>query len=83
MLLATTNMYFSFVAIETLKQVAKLVAGVELTDHIIDIVFAIFDENREFDNCFRFRCVFYNHNKSMHSDYEAYQIIKKSIEVRY
>ena len=33
---------------ETFKQVASLVAGVELTDHIIDIVFAIFDENRKF-----------------------------------
>lgn len=32
---------------ETLKQVAKLVAGVDLTGHIINIVFCIFDENQD------------------------------------
>ncbi|XP_057298068.1 calcium uptake protein 1, mitochondrial-like [Hydractinia symbiolongicarpus] len=29
----------------TLKQVAKTVAGVDLRDHLVDIVFSIFDEN--------------------------------------
>jgi len=32
---------------ETFKQVAKLVAGVDLSDHIIDVVFCIFDENQD------------------------------------
>lgn len=32
---------------ETLKHVAKTVAHVELTDHIIDVVFTLFDENND------------------------------------
>uniref|UniRef100_A0A8D7ZY59 Calcium uptake protein 1 homolog, mitochondrial n=1 Tax=Culex pipiens TaxID=7175 RepID=A0A8D7ZY59_CULPI len=32
----------------TLKHVAKTVALVELTDHVIDVVFTIFDENSEY-----------------------------------
>lgn len=31
----------------TLKHVAKTVAHVDLSDHIIDVVFTIFDENRK------------------------------------
>lgn len=31
----------------TLKHVARTVAKVELTDHLVDVVFAIFDENSE------------------------------------
>lgn len=31
----------------TLQHVAKTVAGVDITDHVIDVVFALFDENRE------------------------------------
>lgn len=30
----------------TLKHVAKTVAHVDLSDHVIDVVFTIFDENR-------------------------------------
>lgn len=33
----------------TLKHVAKTVAHVELSDHVIDVVFTIFDENSKFD----------------------------------
>lgn len=32
----------------TLKHVARTVAHVELSDHVIHVVFTIFDENREF-----------------------------------
>lgn len=32
----------------TLKHVAKTVAHVDLSDHIIHVVFTIFDENRKF-----------------------------------
>lgn len=32
----------------TLKHVAKTVAMVELTDHVIDVVFTIFDENSKY-----------------------------------
>ena len=31
--------------IGTLKHVAKMVANVELTDRVVDIVFTLFDEN--------------------------------------
>ena len=31
----------------TLKHVAKTVAHVELSDHVINVVFTIFDENRK------------------------------------
>lgn len=31
----------------TLKHVARTVAHVELSDHIVDVVFTLFDENRE------------------------------------
>lgn len=34
----------------TLKHVAKTVAHVNLSNHVIDVVFTIFDENREFTN---------------------------------
>lgn len=30
---------------ETMKHVAKTVAGVDLSDHVIDVVFVLFDEN--------------------------------------
>ena len=30
---------------ETFKRVAHLVSGVRLRDHIVDVVFAMFDEN--------------------------------------
>jgi len=32
---------------ETFQQVAKTVAGVNLTDHVVNIVFCIFDENQD------------------------------------
>jgi len=32
----------------TLKHVAKTVAKVQLTDHLVDVVFAIFDDNSKF-----------------------------------
>lgn len=32
----------------TLKHVARTVAKVDLTDHLVDVVFAIFDENGRF-----------------------------------
>lgn len=35
----------------TFKHVAKTVAKVELTDHLVDVVFAIFDENGEHYQC--------------------------------
>ena len=36
---------FTFIFIATFKHVAKMVAHVNLTDHVIDVVFAMFDEN--------------------------------------
>ena len=30
---------------DTLKHVAKTVAAVDLSDHVVDVVFALFDEN--------------------------------------
>lgn len=33
---------------QTLKHVAKTVAMVELSDHVIDVVFTIFDDNSKF-----------------------------------
>jgi len=32
----------------TLKHVAKTVAHVDLNDHMINVIFTIFDENRKF-----------------------------------
>nr|CAD7574404.1 unnamed protein product [Timema californicum] len=37
----------------TLKHVAKTVAHVDLSDHVINVVFTIFDEN-----CFKLQCIF-------------------------
>lgn len=37
---------------QTLKHVAKTVAHVDLSDHVIHVVFTIFDENRKFIDCF-------------------------------
>lgn len=34
---------------ETFCHVAKTVAMADLTDHIIDVVFTLFDENSEYD----------------------------------
>lgn len=39
-----TQYEFFFVA--TLKHVARTVAHVELIDHVVEVVFTIFDENR-------------------------------------
>lgn len=39
-------LFFSFSSKATLKHVAKTVAHVDLSDHVIDVVFTIFDENR-------------------------------------
>jgi len=36
-----------YLILGTFQQVAKLVASVNLTDHIVEIVFCIFDENRK------------------------------------
>lgn len=41
-------MYICFYFIATLKHVAKTVAHVDLNDHLINVIFTIFDENREF-----------------------------------
>lgn len=50
----------------TLKHVAKTVAMVELTDHVIDVVFTIFDENSKYPGYFcwisRLPCSFEYHN---------------------
>lgn len=32
---------------ETLKHVAKTVAHVDLSEHVVDVVFTLFDENSE------------------------------------
>lgn len=37
-----------FIILATLKHVAKTVAHVDLSDHVINVVFTIFDENREY-----------------------------------
>jgi len=37
----------------TLKHVAKTVAHVDLSDHVINVVFTIFDENRKFEKLFK------------------------------
>lgn len=42
----TINLFF-FLTV-TLKHVAKTVAHVDLNDHMINVIFTIFDENREF-----------------------------------
>lgn len=39
----------------TLKHVAKTVAMVDLSDHVIDVVFTIFDENSKFNRSARFQ----------------------------
>jgi hypothetical protein len=39
--------YSNRVVSATLKHVAKTVAHVELSDHVINVVFTIFDENRK------------------------------------
>lgn len=45
---------------QTLKHVAKTVAMVELSDHVIDVVFTIFDENcKYFCFFFHFSCKFF------------------------
>lgn len=41
----------------TLKHVAKTVAHVDLSDHVIDVVFTIFDENRKHKFLFKFNFV--------------------------
>lgn len=40
--------FLSFLS-ETLKHVAATVAGVKLSDHVVELVFTLFDENGE--NC--------------------------------
>ena len=42
--LETVRVYF-YLRLDTFKQVARTVAGVELRDHLVDVVFCIFDEN--------------------------------------
>lgn len=37
-----------FIFVATLKHVAKTVAHVDLNDHLINVIFTIFDENREY-----------------------------------
>lgn len=38
-------MGISFFLTETLKHVAATVAGVKLSDHVVELVFTLFDEN--------------------------------------
>lgn len=40
-------MGISFFLTETLKHVAATVAGVKLSDHVVELVFTLFDENGE------------------------------------
>lgn len=40
-------MGFFFLFLVTLKHVAKTVAHVDLNDHMINVIFTIFDENRK------------------------------------
>ena len=35
----------NFFSLDDFKKVSKAVAGVELNDHLVDLVFVIFDEN--------------------------------------
>ena len=35
----------NFITLDDFKKVSKAVAGVELNDHLVDLVFVIFDEN--------------------------------------
>lgn len=48
MLLYTYIYIISFYFIATLKHVAKTVAHVDLSDHVIQVVYTIFDENSKF-----------------------------------
>lgn len=41
---------------ETLKHVAATVAGVKLSDHVVELVFTLFDENGE--KCVQCCCIF-------------------------
>lgn len=43
--LEETLVYIFAIFSETLKHVAKTVAHVDLTDHVVNIVFTLFDEN--------------------------------------
>lgn len=46
----------------TLKHVAKTVAHVDLSDHVIDVVFTIFDENSKYICCYILcMCEYYLH----------------------
>lgn len=42
----------------TLKHVAKTVAHVELSDHVVDVVFTIFDENCKFKKLLKYLNLF-------------------------
>ena len=38
-------LFHLFFTLDDFKKVSKAVAGVELNDHLVDLVFVIFDEN--------------------------------------
>lgn len=40
--------------LETLKHVAKTVVHVELSDHVVEVVFTLFDENGKFFYPYKF-----------------------------
>lgn len=44
--LCVTDIYLLFS--ETFKRVAELVSGVKLQDHVVDVVFKMFDENGKY-----------------------------------
>ena len=39
--------HFTFLPQQTFKHVAKTVAGVTLSDHVVDVVYMLFDENQD------------------------------------
>lgn len=43
----TKYYYYFLFFLDTLKHVAKTVAHVDLDDHMINVIFTIFDENRK------------------------------------
>lgn len=58
-----TMIFLTFIfSTATLKHVAKTVAHLDLSDHVIDVVFTLFDENCEYDSL-----QYHNQNITLHA----------------
>lgn len=57
---------------ETLKHVAATVAGVKLSDHVVELVFTLFDENGE--KCVHVVVYFFTSGSSMPSEVTVFEM---------